>query len=70
MPVERIHADEERLLEMIPPGSQEAIVSCLNLHWVNDLPGISLRSQAKSSNRCLQESSFKSVKHSDLMDSS
>ncbi|KAI0784858.1 S-adenosyl-L-methionine-dependent methyltransferase [Abortiporus biennis] len=37
--VERIHADEENLLETIPEDSQEAIVSCLNLHWVNDLPG-------------------------------
>ncbi|THH31926.1 hypothetical protein EUX98_g2294 [Antrodiella citrinella] len=36
--VERIHADEENLLEVIPRNSQEAIVSCLNLHWVNDLP--------------------------------
>ena len=48
MLVERIHADEERLLETIPPDSQEAIVSCLNLHWVNDLPGMYLRSQVKS----------------------
>lgn len=23
----------------IPRNSQEAIVSCLSLHWVNDLPG-------------------------------
>ena len=38
--VERIHADEENLLATIPPNSQEAIVSCLNLHWVNDLPGV------------------------------
>ncbi|OCH94525.1 S-adenosyl-L-methionine-dependent methyltransferase [Obba rivulosa] len=38
--VERIHADEENLLEVVPRNSQEAIVSCLNLHWVNDLPGI------------------------------
>ncbi|KAF7302071.1 hypothetical protein MIND_00773800 [Mycena indigotica] len=37
--VERIHGDEERLLEIIKPNSQEAIVSCLSLHWVNDLPG-------------------------------
>ena len=37
--VERIHADEENLLETIPRNSQEAIVSCLSLHWVNDLPG-------------------------------
>ena len=70
MPVERIHADEEQLLETIPPASQEAIVSCLNLHWVNDLPGMCIRSQGKLTDRCSQESSFKSVKHSDLMDSS
>ncbi|KIP10408.1 hypothetical protein PHLGIDRAFT_497057 [Phlebiopsis gigantea 11061_1 CR5-6] len=37
--VERIHADEERLLETIPTNSQEAIISCLSLHWINDLPG-------------------------------
>jgi NADH dehydrogenase [ubiquinone] 1 alpha subcomplex assembly factor 5 len=37
--VERINADEENLLEAIPRNSQEAIVSCLSLHWVNDLPG-------------------------------
>ncbi|TBU28754.1 S-adenosyl-L-methionine-dependent methyltransferase [Dichomitus squalens] len=38
--VERIHADEENLLQVVPRDSQEAIVSCLNLHWVNDLPGV------------------------------
>ncbi|KAJ3997782.1 S-adenosyl-L-methionine-dependent methyltransferase [Lentinula boryana] len=38
--VERIHADEENLLQVINPNTQEAIVSCLSLHWVNDLPGI------------------------------
>lgn len=38
--VERIHADEEHLLEIVERGSQEAIVSCLSLHWVNDLPGV------------------------------
>ncbi|KAJ7044784.1 S-adenosyl-L-methionine-dependent methyltransferase [Mycena alexandri] len=37
--VERIHADEENLLQTVEPNSQEAIVSCLSLHWVNDLPG-------------------------------
>lgn len=40
MEVQRVHADEESLLETIPRNSQEAIVSCLSLHWVNDLPGI------------------------------
>ncbi|KAF9062221.1 S-adenosyl-L-methionine-dependent methyltransferase [Rhodocollybia butyracea] len=38
--VERIVADEENLLQIIQPNSQEAIVSCLSLHWVNDLPGV------------------------------
>ena len=38
--VERINADEEKLLEVVPKNSQEAIVSCLSLHWINDLPGI------------------------------
>ncbi|KDR84075.1 hypothetical protein GALMADRAFT_275287 [Galerina marginata CBS 339.88] len=37
--VERIHGDEENLLRSISPNSQEAILSCLSLHWVNDLPG-------------------------------
>lgn len=38
-----MHADEENLLQTIQPNSQEAIVSCLSLHWVNDLPGESKR---------------------------
>ncbi|KAG5639689.1 hypothetical protein H0H81_005872 [Sphagnurus paluster] len=38
--VERIHAEEEDLLRIVEPNSQEAIVSCLSLHWVNDLPGV------------------------------
>ncbi|KAJ7098752.1 S-adenosyl-L-methionine-dependent methyltransferase [Mycena belliarum] len=37
--VERICGDEENLLQIVDPNSQEAIVSCLSLHWVNDLPG-------------------------------
>ncbi|KAJ6515438.1 S-adenosyl-L-methionine-dependent methyltransferase [Mycena sanguinolenta] len=37
--VERIHGDEENLLQIVEPNSQEAVVSCLSLHWVNDLPG-------------------------------
>ena len=48
MEVERICADEENLLQTIPRNSQEAIVSCLNLHWVNDLPGESGNIQVKS----------------------
>ncbi|KIL62164.1 hypothetical protein M378DRAFT_1056089 [Amanita muscaria Koide BX008] len=43
--VERIHADEERLLQVFDRNSQEAIVSCLSLHWVNDLPGILVQIQ-------------------------
>ncbi|KIK98313.1 hypothetical protein PAXRUDRAFT_824008 [Paxillus rubicundulus Ve08.2h10] len=38
--VERVQADEEKLLETLPRNSQEAIVSCLSLHWINDLPGV------------------------------
>ncbi|KAG5717735.1 hypothetical protein E4T56_gene940, partial [Termitomyces sp. T112] len=38
--IERIHAEEEDLLQVVGPNSQEAIVSCLSLHWVNDLPGV------------------------------
>jgi len=38
--IERIQCDEEQLLDTINPNSQEAIVSCLSLHWVNDLPGV------------------------------
>lgn len=37
--VERLVVDEEKLLDVIPRNSQEAVVSCLSLHWVNDLPG-------------------------------
>ena len=37
--VERIIGDEENLLATIPRNSQEAVVSCMSLHWVNDLPG-------------------------------
>jgi len=35
----RVQGDEEDLLGILPRNSQEAIVSCLSLHWVNDLPG-------------------------------
>lgn len=38
--IERIHADEESLLNILPRQSQEAVVSCLSLHWINDLPGV------------------------------
>ncbi|KAG8821733.1 hypothetical protein FRC19_007340 [Serendipita sp. 401] len=39
VPVVRIHADEENILRVIEPSSQEAVVSCLSLHWINDLLG-------------------------------
>lgn len=38
--IERIYADEENLLNILPRQSQEAVVSCLSLHWINDLPGV------------------------------
>lgn len=41
--VERRQSDEEELFKVLEPDSQEAIVSCLSLHWVNDLPGQFLR---------------------------
>ncbi|KAF8759837.1 S-adenosyl-L-methionine-dependent methyltransferase [Rhizoctonia solani] len=39
LPPARLHIDEENLLEAIPANSQDAVMSCLGLHWVNDLPG-------------------------------
>ncbi|KAF8646391.1 hypothetical protein AX16_007257 [Volvariella volvacea WC 439] len=38
--IERIHADEENFLKVIDRNSQEAVVSCLSLQWINDLPGV------------------------------
>jgi hypothetical protein len=37
--LQRTHLDEEQLLTKIEENSQDAIVSTLGLHWVNDLPG-------------------------------
>lgn len=37
VPIERIHCDEESL--PFEEDSHDAIMSCLSLHWVNDLPG-------------------------------
>jgi NADH dehydrogenase [ubiquinone] 1 alpha subcomplex assembly factor 5 len=34
-----MQCDEEQLLERVERNSQDAVVSCLSLHWVNDLPG-------------------------------
>ncbi|CEL59468.1 hypothetical protein RSOLAG1IB_03401 [Rhizoctonia solani AG-1 IB] len=39
LPPARLHLDEENLLKAIPANSQDAVMSCLGLHWVNDLPG-------------------------------
>jgi NADH dehydrogenase [ubiquinone] 1 alpha subcomplex assembly factor 5 len=39
LPPARLHIDEENLLKVIPHNSQDAVMSCLGLHWVNDLPG-------------------------------
>lgn len=38
MPIERIVCDEEAL--PFAEDSHDAIMSCLSLHWVNDLPGM------------------------------
>lgn len=47
MDIERIHGNEENILDILPSDSQEAVVSCLSLHWVNDLPGQTTRYHAK-----------------------
>ncbi|CAE6527358.1 unnamed protein product [Rhizoctonia solani] len=39
LPPARLHIDEENLLKVIPANSQDAVMSCLGLHWINDLPG-------------------------------
>ncbi|KAG8865414.1 hypothetical protein FRB96_000304 [Tulasnella sp. 330] len=39
VPVTHKVGDEEELLENAPRNSFDAVVSCLSLHWVNDLPG-------------------------------
>jgi len=38
--IERKQLDEENLLGSIPRNSQDAVISCLSLHWINDLPGM------------------------------
>ncbi|QRV87568.1 methyltransferase domain protein [Ceratobasidium sp. AG-Ba] len=40
LPPARLNIDEETLLNTIPRSSQDAVMSCLGLHWVNDLPGV------------------------------
>ncbi|GAA6062872.1 hypothetical protein JCM10212_000794 [Sporobolomyces blumeae] len=39
VPVERLHLDEEELASHFEENSHDAIMSCLALHWINDLPG-------------------------------
>ncbi|BGP36206.1 hypothetical protein JCM10449v2_000104 [Rhodotorula kratochvilovae] len=39
MPVERIHLDEEQLASRFEEDSHDCIMSCLSMHWINDLPG-------------------------------
>ncbi|WAR55825.1 hypothetical protein PtB15_6B568 [Puccinia triticina] len=41
--ISRVVMDEE--LVTLEPGSQECIMSCLSLHWVNDLPGTLIQIQ-------------------------
>jgi len=38
--IDRRQLDEEELLASIPISSQDAVVSCLSMHWINDLPGL------------------------------
>ncbi|BGP44293.1 hypothetical protein JCM10450v2_000104 [Rhodotorula kratochvilovae] len=39
LPVERIHLDEEQLASRFEEDSHDCIMSCLSMHWINDLPG-------------------------------
>ncbi|GAA5894256.1 hypothetical protein JCM5296_004696 [Sporobolomyces johnsonii] len=39
VPLERLHLDEEELASHFEENSHDAIMSCLSLHWINDLPG-------------------------------
>ncbi|GAA5875997.1 hypothetical protein JCM3774_002309 [Rhodotorula dairenensis] len=39
IPLERIHLDEEALASHFEENSHDCIMSCLSMHWVNDLPG-------------------------------
>ncbi|GAA6047467.1 hypothetical protein JCM3770_005762 [Rhodotorula araucariae] len=39
VPVERIHLDEEELASHFDEDSHDCIMSCLSMHWINDLPG-------------------------------
>ncbi|GAA5930289.1 hypothetical protein JCM3775_004353 [Rhodotorula graminis] len=39
VPVERVHLDEEELASHFEENSHDCIMSCLSMHWINDLPG-------------------------------
>ncbi|GAA5891968.1 hypothetical protein JCM8208_002954 [Rhodotorula glutinis] len=39
VPIERIHLDEEELASHFDENSHDCIMSCLSMHWINDLPG-------------------------------
>ncbi|GAA5999950.1 uncharacterized protein JCM10292_003552 [Rhodotorula paludigena] len=39
VPVERLHLDEESLASHFEENSHDCIMSCLSMHWINDLPG-------------------------------
>ncbi|GAA5827968.1 hypothetical protein JCM11251_005671 [Rhodosporidiobolus azoricus] len=39
VPVERVHLDEESLASHFDENSHDCIMSCLSMHWINDLPG-------------------------------
>lgn len=39
VPLERIHLDEEALASHFEENSHDCIMSCLSMHWINDLPG-------------------------------
>jgi len=52
--IERICGDEEKLLEFVEPGSLEGVISCLSLHWMNDLPGKAFFASQRFSIECFQ----------------
>lgn len=41
VPIERVHLDEEELASHFEENSHDCIMSCLSMHWINDLPGAS-----------------------------
>lgn len=38
--IKRVVGDEECLLSLFKSNSFDAILSCMSLHWINDLPGV------------------------------